>query len=192
MPTHRGELWDQEIAGRISETRGRLHYSRGMRWTSQAVLAAATRIPVFGGRAWTTLLHDDVRVCSVFALWANSSLGMMVHWTRGSRTQEGRAGLQVNAIGSVPCPDFGALPTSALELAAKTFSKLSQLQLRPACQAHRDSNRHEIDRAVLDMLGVDSDPGADAVSRLRRAWCSEPSVHGRNKAALAALESVED
>lgn len=99
MPTHRGELWDQEIADRISGARGRLHYSRGMRWTSQAVLAAATRIPVFGGSAWTTLLHDDVRVCSAFALWANSSLGMMVHWTRASRTHEGRARLQVNAIG---------------------------------------------------------------------------------------------
>lgn len=29
-------------------------------------------------------------------------------------------------------PDFGALPTSALELADKVFSKLSQMQLRPA------------------------------------------------------------
>ena len=192
MPTHRGELWEQEIADRVSGTRGRLHYSRGMRWTSQSVLAAATARPVFGGRAWTTLLHDDVRVCSAFALWANSSLGMMVHWTRASRTQEGRAGLQVNAIGLVQCPDFGALPTSALELADKWFNKLSQLQLRPACQAHRDRNRHEIDRAVLDLLGADPGPGADAVSRLRLAWCREPSVHGRNKAALAALESVED
>ena len=57
-----------------------LFYSRNMRWTSQTLLAATTTYDGMGGRAWTSLQHQDERIrkafCAVGQLysWISSSL----------------------------------------------------------------------------------------------------------------------
>ncbi|MCY3880380.1 MAG: hypothetical protein OXF74_14535 [Rhodobacteraceae bacterium] len=186
--THRGELWNSEIADRIAHRTGTLHYAKGMRWTSQAVLAVTTDQAVFGGRAWATLLHGDIRICRAFALWANSIFGMLVHWSHASRTQAGRAPVQIKAILAIPCPDFGSAPEELLQLADRRYAELSWLQLLPACFAHQDQNRQKIDLAVLELLELDNKAEAD---RLRNVWCTEPTVHGNNRRALAELPAAD-
>ena len=88
----------------MRQSRSTLFYARNMRWTSQALLAAITAHPGMGGRAWVSLRHDDVRVCKAFALWANSTLGLLVHWTQGQRTHSGRATTQIKALANIPAP----------------------------------------------------------------------------------------
>lgn len=203
LPTHKGVVSNQDALQRISEKRGTLHYARGLRWTSQQLVAATTEYPVFGGRAWTTLLienggnGDDAEYIAnenlrnAFALWANSTFGALIHWTQGSRTQLGRAQLQVTAIGNVPTPDLRKLPAKTLATAAAFFNKIADEKLMPVCQLHADSVRHEIDRAVAEMLGISglyASAEKNAMDDLRYAWCSEPSVHGNNQAALALLK----
>jgi len=185
LPTHKGDVANKKAARAIADKRGTLHYARGLRWTSQKLIAATTPHPVYGGAAWTTLLSDDDALLRAFALWANSTLGAVVHWTRGSRTQQGRAALQVNAVKQIPCPDLRRLPAGKLAAAAAAFEKLADKELLPVCQLHADPARHEIDQAVADML----DLPADALAPLRRLWCAEPSVHGGNSQALAMLKS---
>lgn len=185
-PTHKGALHDQKKAERIKSDIGTIHYARSLRWTSQALAAASTRRRVYGGRAWTTLVHRDERMRKAFALWANSTLGMLTHWTRGGRTQQGRAPVQVDAIKSMPCIDLAKLGGEALEGAARAFEGLSELELKPACQAHADANRALIDEACAEMLGLDPD-ALDTIGELRRLWCAEPTVHGNDRRALALL-----
>ena len=187
LPTHKGVIVDQKAADAVRNTRGTLHYARNLRWTSQKLVAATTPHPVYGGRAWTTLQTDDESILRAFALWANSTLGAVVHWTRGSRTQQGRAGVQVNAIKQIPCPDLRQLPPDKLAAAAAVFEKLADKELLPVCQLHADHARHEIDRAVMMMLGLPHD--ANALASLRTLWCTEPSVHGGNAHALAMLSA---
>lgn len=187
LPTHKGVVVDQKAADAICDTRGMLHYARNLRWTSQKLVAATTPHPVYGGRAWTTLQAEDENMLRVFALWANSTLGAIVHWTRGSRTQQGRAGVQVNAIKQIPCPNLRLLPPNELAVAAAVFEKLADQELLPVCQLHADHVRHEIDRAVMIMLGLPHN--ADALGALRTLWCAEPSVHGGNAQALAMLSA---
>jgi len=168
--------------------RSTLFYARNLRWTSQAILAAVTNYPGMGGRAWTSLQHEDERVCKSFALWANSTLGFLIHWTQGQRTQSGRATTQIKALAMIPCPRLDQLPEFRLEQAARTFDELSELQLLPACQAHTDEVRKKIDHAVIELIDLHGNKISETIHTLRWLWCNEPSVHGQNRKALARLK----
>ena len=187
-PTHKLTRWGSEDSvNKMLSQRGSLHYARNLRWTSQALLAASTQTIAFGGSAWTTLIHPDTRVLKAFALWANSSLGLITHWTRASRTQKGRGTMQVNAIANMPCPDVARLDSQTLSAAANTFDAMCTKQLKPACQAHADPVRAEIDNFVLEMLGLPKNQARQCVKALRELWCVEPTVHGDNRKALGLL-----
>ena len=187
-PTHKTTRWGtKENVKKMLSQRGKLHYARNIRWTSQALLAASTKIDVLGGSAWTTLIHTDMRVLKAFALWANSSLGLITHWTRASRTQKGRGRMQVKAIANMPSPDVAMLDNQTLSATANTFDALSRKELKPACQAHADPVRAEIDLFVVEMLGLPKSQARECVKALRELWCVEPTVHGDNKKALRLL-----
>lgn len=186
-PTHRGIERDSAQANRIRGDRGFVHYARGIRWTSQRLLTATTERPVFGGRAWLTLKHGDEGVRKAFALWANSTLGMVVHWSQAGRQQKGRALAHAHAIKAVPCPVFDKLPQSRLKAAAAAFDGIKGEAMLPACQAHADPVRKRIDSAVIAVMGLPVKRAEAAVAVLRDLWCAEPSVHGDNRKALAKL-----
>ena len=185
-PTHKGVPVTGGKCEEMRKRRGRLFYARNMRWTSQALLAAMTKIDAMGGPAWTVLQHKDHRVCKAFMLWANSTLGMIVHWTRGQRTQSGRSTAQVKALGKIPCPRLDALGGPALDWVAARFDELASRPLLPVCQSHADETRREIDSVMADLLDMPKRM-RKVVETLRFLWCREPSVHGRNQRALRLL-----
>ena len=168
-PTHKGTMCRKDKAAGMWDTRSSLFYARGPRWTAQALVAAVTDGAVMGCRAWTSLKHEDGDVLKAFALWANSIYGMVTYWALGSRTQQGRSSMQINAIKKVMCPDFAALKTTK---AARRFDRLSKKTLKAAYLASEDSGRAQINEAVSEMLGA---PGYDAAT-LTELWCDEPSV----------------
>ena len=176
LPTHKGTPHTSK-ADSIWATRSKLFYSRGMRWNTQSVVAATTKQDVMGGSAWTSLSHDDMRIQKVFALWSNSIFGMLIHWTRGSRTHSGRSRMQVRAISKVPCPDFAAFD---LDRAAAEFDRLSTKSLLPAYRAKDDAVRAEINRIVATMLGV-PDYDTDSITKM---WCAEPSVSSKKRSPI--------
>ena len=186
LPTHKGVPVPGGNSREMRARQSRLFYARNMRWTSQALLAAITEHEAMGGRAWNALENDDIRVCKAFALWANSTFGMMVHWTQGQRTQAGRSTTQIGALGQIPCPKLDKIGEDKLDLAADNFDELVSRKLSPACQAHADQTRQEIDAVVVKMLGL-SKGANETVDELRFLWCSEPSVHGQNRQALSLL-----
>ena len=193
LPTHKG----RPVPGRDQEhremraQRSRMFYARGMQWTSQSLLVATTKHKAMGGRAWTGLNHSDIRVCKALAMWANSTLGLMVHWTQGGRTQIGRSTTQVGAIQQMPCPKMDGIGDDMLEFAADEFNRLSSRQLLPACLAHADEARWEIDRAVVKMMGLPEDAN-EVIDEMRLLWCQESSIHGNTQKALAALPDQDD
>ena len=192
VPTHKGtvvpDVGSAEARSDMREYSGDLFYSRNMRWTSQALVAASTIDPVMGGRSWTTLGHRDKAVRRAFALWANSTLGMMVHWTQGQRTHAGRSTTQIGALKRIPVPRLDELKAENLAGAASAFERIATSRLRPGCQAHVDEVRAEIDEAVVEMMGL-PEQAQETVERLRHLWCQEPSVHGQNQQALHLLVS---
>ena len=202
VPTHKGlppsGVGSAEQRMKMRATAGTLFYARNFRWTSQSLLAGTTSQPVLGGRAWTALGHPDIRVRKAFALWCNSTLGLVVHWTQGQRTQHGRSTTQIGALRKIPCPRLDRLSDAALDMATARFDVLSDKSLLPAKDAAKDPVRAEIDEVVSAMfelhkvqpdsgeglagrLPQDLDPGSeinDATGILRELLCAEPSVHG--------------
>ena len=190
--THKGSapksVGSKKQRDAMRQHRSTLFYARNMRWTSQALLAAITHYRGMGGRAWASLQHEDEHLCKCFALWANSTLGFLIHWTQGQRTQSGRSTAQMKALSNIPCPQLDLIPAHKLKHASMVFDELSKEKFRPACQAHTDPVRKKIDHVVAEMLGIDSDQTAEMIRTLRWLWCNEPSVHGQNREAITQLK----
>ncbi len=190
--THKGVPWEEigssQQVERVLGDQSTLFYAKNMRWTSQKLLSAMTENPGMGGRAWVSLAHNDGRIRKAFVLWANSTLGFLVHWTYGTRTQVGRSTTRIKAIANLPCPRLDEIPEARLCEAENMFDEIAQRELLPACQAHVDEVRQQIDQAVVKMFNLDLREAIPAINMLRSHWCYEPTVHGNNRKALELLE----
>ena len=192
QPSHDGAVMsNNELAIKANiENQSDLFISRVLGMGSQALAAAMTAEPMLGGRAWTSLSHPDKTVKIAAALWLNSTLGMLVRLGYAQTTQPGRTTLGVKAMSGLPIPNFtedSERGEWARLVAEDQFDRLAELELQPAAYAWRDENRHEIDRVVLEMLGIDTPETRQAITQIRELWCREPSVHGGNRQIMRAL-----
>ena len=192
-PTHGGTFQDEDAARQMIAMRSRWFLSRNMRWTSQAIAAASTRMLAHGGSSWNALqgLSDDV--ARAITLYYNSTLGAIIRVAYAQSPQAGRARIQVGSIPGLPCPAFHAdTPEAqrAREIASQHFDELSRLSLEPFAYCFRDANRHRIDSVVAEMLGLDAGDTAiqEMLAHYRLLFAREPNVNGRNRSILAALE----
>ena len=120
----------------------------------------------------------DARFDYAFALWCNSTLGLLLHWWHANKQQPGRGITTIRAVETLPVLDFHALSDAQLQTAASIFDEFREVDLKPAYLADADDNRALLDRRVVcDLLGFDMDT-YDAVRHLAAKWCAEPSVHG--------------
>ena len=192
-PTHEG----QPVEGRAPLQRQMLtrrsdfFISRTLRLTSQSLAMARTATPAMGGRAWTALESADEGVKAALSLWGNSTLGLLIRTCYAQTTQAGRATMQINALAGFPVPNFAAdtpAGQQARQLAPQRYGELATLPLEPISYAFRDANRHKIDAAALELVGLGGNAtAARALSHLRSLWCREPAVHGGNESIMKAL-----
>lgn len=82
-------------------TAARAHYNRDLRFTSQSLIVAMTPEPALGGRAWPSVVFADASHEFSFALWCNSTLGLLCHWWMSNKTQEGRGTTTVTSIPAI-------------------------------------------------------------------------------------------
>ena len=116
-----------------------------------------------------------------FAVWANSTLGLLSHWWHSNRQQSSKAGLTIRSADSLPVLDFRTLTDDQLSTAESIFDEFRDKELMPAFLADADPNRALLDRRIIcDLLGFDESE-YEAVRRLSAKWCAEPSVHGGKK-----------
>ena len=192
-PTHGGVFVDEELARRIIQQRSQWFIKRGMRWTSQATTMAHTSALAHGGSAWTALLDGETASMQAVALFHNSVFGGILRNAYAAIQQLGRAMLHISAIGGLSCPEFNAdtpEATKAREIAADRFDELSQLELMPFAACIEDTNRHQIDSTVAEMLGLDSsdDQVQAMLDHYRFLFARQPNVHGGQKRYLKALK----
>ena len=190
-PTHEGVQagTDEEIK-KMQKAKSNLFISKQMRWTSQSLLAARTNRQVMGGNAWAAL-SGQKEVKDAFAFWANSTLGMLLYWSEGGKQHLGRSLIKIKGLADLPVPNF-AEDSDAGETARKVANEHfpCKEELQRACLSWQDSARHAIDDIVCEMLSLSKDFRTD-LAEIRKAWCSEPSVHGNSKIALQILSSSD-
>ena len=131
-----------------------------------------------GGAAWSNVTFDNEPFDYAFAVWGNSTLGLLTYWWHSSRQQSSKARMTIRSAGPLPVLDFRALSTKQLRTAEAIFNEFGDKELKPAYLADADANRALLDRRVVcDLLGFDEEVYV-AVRRLAAKWCAEPSVHG--------------
>ena len=173
-------------AAEVWATVSRAHISRGFRFNSQPLAVAFTESESIGGRAWPNVKFDDARSDCAFAVWCNSTLGMLMYWWHANKQVAGRGDMSVSAIESLPVLDLRTLTDAQLAMAETIFNEFRDKELQPAYLADADPNRALLDRRVVcDLLGFDESIYT-AVRRLAAKWCAEPSVHGGQAAAAGS------
>ena len=169
-------------ATEVWATASRAHINRDFTFGSQPLAIAFTERQSTGGRVWPNVIFADHRFDYAFAVWGNTTLGLLSHWWHSSRQQSSKAGLTIRMAESLPILDLGALADDdQLAMAETIFNDFRELDLRPAYLADTDPNRALLDRRVVcDLLGFGEDT-YHAVRQLAAKWCAEPSVHGGKK-----------
>ena len=171
-------------------TASRCHISRGFRFNSQPLAVAFTRDKSAGGRAWPNVSFHTTQCDLVFALWGNSTFGLLCYWWHSSRQVAGRGDMTIASVSSLPVLDFRALSEEQLQNAERILEEFRDKELQPAYLADADPNRALLDRRVVcDLLGFDEETYR-GVRRLAAKWCAEPSVHG-GKARPKSAKYVE-
>lgn len=162
-------------------TASRTHVNRDFRFNSQPLAVAFTEQKSIGGTAWPNVSFDDKRLEYAFAVWGNSTLGLICFWWRSSRQMAGRGRITVSGLDSLCVLDFRVLPHKHLKTAEKIFEEFREREFKPVYLADIDPNRALLDRRVIcDLLGFGEDI-YQAVRLLSAKWCAEPSVHGGKK-----------
>ena len=159
-------------------TSSRAHINLDFTFGSQALAVAFTDQQSVGGRVWPNVLFEDNRFDCTFAMWGNSTLGLLSWWWHSNRQQSSKAGLTIRSAETLPVLDFRTLTDEQLTKAEKIFEEFREKKLMPAYLADADPNRALLDRRVVcDLLGFDESV-YQGVRRLAAKWCAEPSVHG--------------
>ena len=170
-----------EKAAAIMGTATRSHYNRDLRFNSQSLVVAMTERPCIGGRAWPSVIFENPDHEYAFALWCNSTLGLLLHWWTANKTQLGRGTTTVTAIPRIAALDVRALSAEQHRAARGAFEALRDRQFLPFDQIDEDEARAELDRAllvdVLDLPASLCEPDGP-LALLRRKLAAEPQIHG--------------
>ena len=168
----------QERALIVWETSTRLHFNLDFRLNSQPLASCMTPKPVVGGVAWPNFRLREELWEKVVAIWANTTLGLIGFWWKGTRQHEGRARITITRLGELPMIDPRQLSEAQIEHAQTLFGEFVGRSFLPANEAYRDHSRIALDEAVLmDLLGLPYDV-LEPLAVLRHQWCAEPTVHG--------------
>ena len=165
----------------IWATATRAHYNSDLQFNAQSLLVAMTPEPALGGRAWPAVILNDCDHEPAFALWCNSTLGLLMHWWASNKTQTGRGTITVTTIPELPTLNLNALTPAQHAVARDTFEALSEQRFLPFDQLDDDPARAELDRVLLvDVLGLDPSVAAAGgpIDLIRRKLAAEPQIHG--------------
>ena len=165
-------------AGAVWQYASRTHLNLDFTFGSQPLAVAFTEAESIGGRVWPNVIFDDGRFDYAFAVWGNSTLGLLSYWWHSSRQQSSKANITIRSAETLPVLDFRALTDAQLTTAAAIFDEFRDKELQPAYLADADPNRAELDhRVICDLLGF-NDEIYHAVRLVTAKWCAEPSVNG--------------
>jgi len=166
----------------VWDTASHCHFNRDFRFNSQSTGMQYTPRRSIGGRAWLSISLSSVEQEKALVLWANTSLGLLLHWWYANKQQSGRGSVGKSALQNLPILDVTALRPKQLAKAVKLFDVMSRQELLPLHEIDRDPVRNELDeKFALNVLGL-AEPIVEhggPLEVLRMKLSREPSVRGQ-------------
>ena len=166
------------------ETSSRAHYNLDLQFNSQSLIVAMTEQRSIGGRAWPTVIFDDPAHEFAFAIWSNSTLGLLCHWWMANKSQAGRGTSTVTSIPTFTTLDLRALAANQHAAAKEAFEAMSEERFLPFDQVDEDPARANLDRRlIVDVLGLSPElcAAGGPMERLRTKLAVEPQIHADKK-----------
>ncbi len=176
--------YEQKAVDDWKRTASRLHWNADFRLNSQSLSMCITLDECIGGTAWPNVIVNDNRHEIVLLLWSNSTLGLLMHWWKGTRQQQGRSRVSITAMSGFPVLDATTLTSEQLDLCQSIFNELKNETFLPANESYRDNIRKQLDRALLCDVLCFPVSVIESLDLLRDQWCAEPSVHGGKKTRI--------
>ena len=170
-----------EKVTKVWKSASHAHFNRDFRFNSQSTGMQFTPNKTIGGRAWISIQLATVAQEKALVLWANTSLGFLLHWHHSNRQQSGRGSIGVLPLKTLPVLDVTTLNRTQLNAAEKLFNAVAKRALLAAYRLDADLVRRELDeRFGTEILGLPCTIFADGgpVDLLRRKLSAEPSVRG--------------
>ena len=171
---------DLKVAS-IWNTASHCHFNRDFRFNSQSTGMQFTPRKTIGGRAWLSIRLSSVDQEKALVLWANTSLGLLLHWWHANKQQSGRGSIGKSMLQTLPTLDVTTLEPKLLAEAVKLFDAMCEQPLLPLHEIDRDSIRKELDEAFArDVLRL-SEPilsSGGPLELLRMKLSQEPSIRG--------------
>jgi len=165
----------------IRATASHCHCNLDFRFNSQSTGMQFTPRRTIGGRAWISILLASVEQEKVLVLWANTSMGMLLHWWHANKQQPGRGSIGKSALQSLPILDVAALKAKQLKKAVQLFDAMSGKALLPLHEVDKDPVRKELDeKFARNVLGLAAPifVSGGPLELLRMKLAREPSIRG--------------
>ena len=182
----RSNSWDkaQRILGRNS----RIHQNIGLRFNANSLSVLFTEKPAIGIRLLPNVVFENPSYDYTFALWGNSTLGLLCYWMRCNRVHAGRGAIRLTLLRSMPTLDMRQLDQTALQNAERIFEEMKHKKMLPFNQMFEDRVRQELDRRLLsEVLGLSEATHPEVhtgLHQLRERLCAEPSIHGGKRSRV--------
>ena len=154
--------------------RGRLFVPAKLRLNTARVAAVWLEQPAVGSLWIPCRLanFDEESTEKALAVYFNSSIGLLALLGGRSNKVLSRPEFSMDALRSVPIPNFGKLGRGARDRLAQAYESHSAKTLQPLPQMDSDPTRQALDEAVTQAIGVD----ANIAAEIRRALSEEPCV----------------
>ena len=153
-----------------------------------------TESPSIGGRAWPTVVLDNSMHEFAFAIWSNSTLGLLCHWWMSNKSQDGRGTSTITSIPTFSTLDLRELTASQHAAARIAFEAMSDKRFLPFDQINEDLARTELDRRLIEDV-LDLSPALCAaggpMERLRAKLSAEPQIHSDKRSRVVFTEIGE-
>ena len=176
------------------ETARRLHYNLDLQFNSQSLVACMTDSPSIGGRAWPTVILDEMIHEYAVVLWNNSTPGFLCRLWMSNMTQAGRGMSTVTSIPTFSTLDVRQLTPDQHCAAQSAFEALAGERFLPFDQINEDDARAELDRRLLvDVLGLSPDlcAAGGPMERLRIKLAAEPQIHSDKRTRVVFTDEGE-
>ena len=164
---------------KILAKNSRTHYNLYLRFNANSTLVLVTQDPAVGVNRLPNVAFENPQHEITFAIWCNSTLGLMCHWIQSGKQQSGRGILTLNTLATMPTLDVRELSNERLENAEVLFERLKYKRMLPFNECAYDPIRHDLDAELLTkVLGIKDIGVLTSMQTLREMLCAEPSIHG--------------
>ena len=179
----------EDKIAKIMALNSRVHYSESIRFSAGSLLVLFTEQKTIGVNTLPNVRFPDEKYEYAWALWGNSTLGLLCHWMQCGKQQQGRGILRKRTLRALPTLDVTRLSPAQLAAAEQIFHELKREEFYPFNEMVWDAVRHQLDRRLLsEVLGFSEATHREVhegIALLRAKLCAEPSIDGGKKSRRA-------